>query len=282
MTRQNRTRAVAVIAAVSTLATVLDATMAAAQQGPGGYPDNRYQQNGPGGYGGGDQNAHANDPYPNDRYPNNDRYQNGDRNPNNDRYQQNDRGSQYQNEARRPGDPAPPRGEYAPPPQGYDRPGAVYDDRAQRYDRDYADRYSRWAADYCVDRRNDNTASGAVIGGVLGAIVGSGMAGRHDRGGGALLGGVLGAGAGAAIGSVSGGREGGCPPGYYVRSGAPAFAYGGGGYGVVVGPSWYNPWIWYSGRWVYRPYRYWYFNNGGAYWRPGWRPGHYEYHYRRW
>ena len=78
------------------------------------------------------------------------------------------------------------------------------------------------------------------------------------------------------------GREGGCPPGYYVRSGAPAFAYGGGGYGVVVGPSWYNPWIWYSGRWVYRPYRYWYFNNGGAYWRPGWRPGHYEYHYRRW
>src|ERR1700748_2439609 len=58
---------------------------------------------------------------------------------------------------------APPPGQYAPPPPGYERPGAVYDDGAQRADRDYADRYSRWAQQYCVNRRNNNTAAGAVI-----------------------------------------------------------------------------------------------------------------------
>jgi len=179
-------------------------------------------------------------------------------------------------------DPAPPQGQYAPPPPGAEAPGSAYDDRAQQYDHDYADRYSQWAAQYCVDRRNNNTAAGAVIGGVLGAVIGSGLSGRHDRGGGAFAGALVGGTAGAAIGSSSS-PGGNCPPGYIVRAGAPGFAYAGGPYdpGVVAGPSWYNPWIWSGGAWVYRPYRYWYWQNRG-YWRPGWRAGAYRYHYRPW
>jgi hypothetical protein len=177
---------------------------------------------------------------------------------------------------------APPAGQYAPPPPGAEASGSSYDDQSQQYDRDYADRYSRWAADNCVDRRNNNTAAGAIIGGVLGAIIGSNASGRHDRGAGTVVGGALGATAGAAIGANSGASAA-CPPGYMVRSGAPVFAYGGPAYPpeVVYGPGWYNPWVWAGGRWVYRPYRYWYWNNR-AYWRPGWRAGPYAYRYRRW
>ncbi|MBA3811956.1 MAG: hypothetical protein H0X27_10030, partial [Caulobacteraceae bacterium] len=81
---------------------------------------------------------------------------------------------------------APPSGQYAPPPQGQQSVVATYDDRSQRADRDYADRFSRWAARYCVDQRNNNTAVGAIIGGVLGAALGAGAAGRGDEGAGAL------------------------------------------------------------------------------------------------
>ena len=178
--------------------------------------------------------------------------------------------------------PAPPQGQYAPPPSGSETSGSAYDSRAQQYDRDYADRYSQWAAQYCVDRRNNNTAAGAIIGGVLGAVIGSGLAGRGDRGGGAVVGGLVGGTAGAAIGaSSSPGAN--CPPGYVVRAGAPAFYYGAAAYdpGVIYGPSWYQPWVWVGGIWVYRPYRYWYWQNRG-YWRPGWRAGPYRYQYRRW
>ena len=46
------------------------------------------------------------------------------------------------------------------------------------------------------------------------------------------------------------------------RTGAPVFYYGPPPGAVVVydSPDWYNPWLWYDGRWVYRPYpyhRYW-------------------------
>jgi hypothetical protein len=174
------------------------------------------------------------------------------------------------NQAPPPGyNQAPSQGQYAPPP-----PGGAYNGQAQQYDQDYAARYSAWAAQYCVDRRNNNTAAGAIIGGVLGAVIGSSVAGRHDRGGGAIVGGVLGAGAGAAVGSSSTDTRG-CPPGYVIRAGAPVFYYGGGpAYGPAYwGPSWYNPWVWSGGRYVYTPYRRWYYGHPG-YWRGGRRHYH--------
>jgi hypothetical protein len=95
---------------------------------------------------------------------------------------------------------------------------------------------------------------------VLGAVIGSSLAGRYDRGAGAIVGGGLGAIAGGAIANSSGP---GCPPGFVLRTGAPAFAYGpppGAAVVVYDAPTWYNPWIWYNGAWIYRPYpyhRYW-------------------------
>jgi Glycine zipper 2TM domain len=172
---------------------------------------------------------------------------------------------------------APPPGQYAPPPPGYEGQGAVYDDRAQAADRDYADRYSRWAQQYCMDRRNNHTAAGAIIGGILGAVVGSNVSGRGSRTGGSIIGGALGATAGAAIGSSSA-ESADCPPGYYIRAGAPRFAYGP---PPPYGPAWYNPWFFEGGVWLYRPYRYWYWTHD-AYWAPGYRPGRWEYRYRRW
>lgn len=173
---------------------------------------------------------------------------------------------------------APPSGQYAPPPPGSETQGAVYDDRAQRADRDYAERYSAWARQYCMDKRANNTAAGAIIGGILGAVVGSNVSGRGSKTGGSIIGGALGATAGAAIGRNSAEQSGACPPGYYIRPGAPAFYYP--GPPVYVGPAWYNPWFFEGGVWVYRPYRYWYWTHE-AYWRPGWRPGPWDYHYRR-
>ena len=177
---------------------------------------------------------------------------------------------------------APPAGSYAEPPPGYSDDGsAYYDDRAQQYDRDYADRYSAWAAANCVNQRNNNAAAGAIIGGVLGAVVGSNVAGRGNRTAGGIVGGAVGATAGASIGANSGAGAY-CPPGYVVRSGAPAFVYSGPYGGAYYGgPGWYNPWVFVGGRYVYRPYRYWYWNNR-AYWKPGWRAKPWKYRYRRW
>jgi hypothetical protein len=172
---------------------------------------------------------------------------------------------------------APPAGQYAPPPPGAATPGAVYDEGSQSYDRSYAQSYAEWAAQNCIDQRN-NTIAGAAIGGVMGAILGAGVAGHRDQAAGAVMGGALGATAGAAIGANSGAA---CPPGYVVRQGAPAYVYAppppyGRSYAyppeAIYGPAWYNPWVWTGGVWVYRPYRYWYWNNH-AYWGPGYRPG---------
>lgn len=187
----------------------------------------------------------------------------------------------YSPPTRYPGGPpiTPPSGQYAPPPPGAEQTGSVYDDRAQRYDREYAERYSAWAARYCMDKRADNTAAGAIIGGILGAVVGSNVSGRGSKTGGSIIGGALGATAGAAIGRNSAETSGACPPGYYARAGAPAFYYGAGP--AYVGPAWYNPWFFEGGVWVYRPYRYWYWTHN-TYWRPGWRPGPWDYHYRHW
>jgi hypothetical protein len=188
--------------------------------------------------------------------------------------------------------PPPPQGYqqqqqgYAPPPQGYPPQGYQqqqgYQDPAlqpppgytaqdaqrdatpaeRQYDQQYAAAAESWSEANCVRREQNQTAAGAIIGGVLGAVIGSSVAGRHDRGAGAVVGGGLGAIAGGAIASNQG-QGPGCPPGFVLRSGAPAFYYGAPpGAAVVVydAPTWYNPWIWYNGAWIYRPYpyhRYW-------------------------
>ncbi len=172
--------------------------------------------------------------------------------------------------------PAPPAGQYAPPPGGGNG-SSTYDPKSQEADRAYAAQYSAWAAKYCVDQHNKNVAAGAIIGGVLGATLGA----AAGKGAGAAVGGVLGAGTGAVVGSTASPSA--CPPGYVVSPGAPAFAYTGPYYdpALVYAPDWYSPWVWIDGRWVYHPYRYWYWYHP-VHWQPGWRAGPWHYHYRRW
>lgn len=160
------------------------------------------------------------------------------------------------------------------PPEGYSGRADRYDasPNAREEDRRYAEAAQRWAAENCLDQRNQNQAAGAVIGGVLGAILGSSAAGRHDRAGGAIVGGALGAVAGSAIGASS--TSPGCPPNYVVRPGAPPFRppVFVGGY-VYTTPPGYRPWIWSGERWAYRPYpyhRYWYHYERRHH-RDGWR-----------
>jgi hypothetical protein len=179
----------------------------------------------------------------------------------------------------------PPQG-YAPPPQGYSPPPQGYyqqqpyqdpalqpppgytaqdaqrdaDAAARAYDQQYAAAAEAWSQANCVRQEQNRTAAGAIIGGVLGAVIGSSVAGHHDAGAGAIVGGGLGAIAGGAIASSSGP---GCPPGFVLRAGAPGFYYAtppGAAMVVYDAPTWYNPWIWYNGAWIYRPYpyhRYW-------------------------
>jgi hypothetical protein len=166
--------------------------------------------------------------------------------------------------AQTPPTTGPDQGRYnVPPPAGYqpsDGPNEV-SPQAREEDQHYSYAAERWAADNCVAERANNTAAGAVIGGVLGALVGSGVSGRYDRAGGAIAGGAVGAIAGGAIGNSAANNPS-CPPGYIVRAGAPVF-YPGPIYGgaVYAAPPFYDPWVWYGGHWIYRPYpyhRYWY------------------------
>jgi len=60
---------------------------------------------------------------------------------------------------------------------------------------------SNGAYQECQDQRVGGTVAGAVIGGVLGAVVGGNIAGRGDRGSGAVVGGAVGAVAGGAVGA---------------------------------------------------------------------------------
>ena len=160
----------------------------------------------------------------------------------------------------------PPQGEYLDAPEEW---GEDYNQDWRRYDDQYASSASDWAYRNCIEERRGNTAGGAVIGGVLGAVVGSNVAGRGNRTEGAIVGGALGATAGAAIGSNSGSSVG-CPPGFVQRGGAAAYYYGGPTYGapvVYAAPSWYQPWVRVGGRWTYRPYRSYYWQNR-RYWKP--------------
>lgn len=162
-----------------------------------------------------------------------------------------------------PPPPPPPGGTYNMPPP----PGMALGDvsaetspQARAQDDQYSYAAEQWAAQNCVAQRANNTAAGAVIGGLLGALVGGGLAGRRDRGVGIVAGSATGAIAGAAIGGSAANNPN-CPPGYVMRAGAPPF-YAGPAYGPVIyaAPDWYNPWVWYGGHWIYRPYpyhRYW-------------------------
>jgi len=144
-----------------------------------------------------------------------------------------------------------------PPPEDYGYRSRRYDDSrsARDEDRRYAEAAEHWAAESCVEERDRNVAAGAVIGGVFGALLGSGVAGPHDRGAGAVVGGLAGALAGSAIGASA--TSPGCPPGYVVRYGAPPFAppVFVGGYAYTAPPG-YRPWIWDGRHWGYRPYPY--------------------------
>jgi len=185
----------------------------------------------------------------------------------------------YANGAPMP-EPAPPPGYDGsappPPPPGYQ---AYADDRARAADDRYAMNAERWARENCVKSQGD-TAGGALIGGLLGAIVGSAVAGRHDAGAGALVGGAFGAVGGAAIASSSNGETSpGCPPGYRVRRDAVAYGFDGPDY-YYAAPGWYHPWVFIGGAWTYRPYPYhdWYYRTYrgprayGGYYRRGPEP----------
>jgi hypothetical protein len=85
----------------------------------------------------------------------------------------------------------------------------------------------------------NSTAAGALLGGVAGALLGSAVAGRHDRGAGAVLGGLGGAVAGGAIGnSRSQGVA--CPQGYVYRAPPPVYYVPPPPPPVVYGDVWYG------------------------------------------
>ena len=148
-----------------------------------------------------------------------------------------------------------------PPPPGYDPNGPGAAGPSPDADQQYAQAAEQWAMDNCV-KSGSNVAGGALIGGALGALAGAGLAGRHSRGTGALAGAAGGALLGGAVASTgSRATSPGCPPGFVLRGGAPAFGYSG-GYAYAA-PADYDPWAYSSGRWVYRPYPYhtWYYRH---------------------
>ncbi|MXP29764.1 glycine zipper 2TM domain-containing protein [Porphyrobacter algicida] len=160
-------------------------------------------------------------------------------------------------------DTAPPYADAYPPPPDYDGselppppPGfeaGAYGDWTAR-DAAFARQTEAWSRRYCV-RSRDNTAAGAVVGGLLGAIVGSSLGGRHDRGGSTLAGAAVGAIGGAAVGASSSySTSPGCPPGYVVRRDAPTYYYPS-DYDYAA-PGWYRPWVYVGGSWTFRPYPY--------------------------
>ncbi|HWF78408.1 MAG TPA: hypothetical protein VN694_14680 [Caulobacteraceae bacterium] len=183
----------------------------------------------------------------------------------------------YANQAPAGYDPSQP----PPPPPGYQ--GAPLSEAQQRADAAYATAAQQWAAQNCV-KSGGNVAAGAVIGGIFGALIGAGVSGYGHTGAGTAIGAAIGGTAGAAIASgQQGATSPGCPPGYVLRGGAPGFYYSGyAGPYMYAAPSWYQPWIWYGGEWLYRPYPYhtWYYGHYGRYYgRGGHDRGGYGYHH---
>lgn len=156
-----------------------------------------------------------------------------------------------------PPPPGPPPQTYGDPamnpPPGYTAEDAQRDasERAREEDRAYAAQAEAWAQANCMREEANRSTGGALLGGILGAVIGSNLASGGGRTGGAIIGGA----AGAAIGAnVAKNSQAACPQGYVLRPGAPPFYPP----AVVVyeAPPWYNPWIWYDGRYIYRPYPY--------------------------
>jgi len=176
-----------------------------------------------------------------------------------------------------PAEPAPPQGYAAgqapPPPPGYNP--AQANPAQQATDAQYAQSAQYWMQQNCVKSHGD-AAAGAVVGGIFGAILGGALGGRHS--GGALVGGVVGAGTGAAVADSSGGGTSpGCPQGYVLRQGAAPYVAPAGYY--YAAPSWYVPWVFIGGTWVFRPYPYhdWYwrtYHRPYGYYRGGYHGGY--------
>jgi hypothetical protein len=92
----------------------------------------------------------------------------------------------------------------APPPNGQSYGGQSYGDQSygdQSYQGSYDD--DRAAYDACRQHKTNNAVGGAIVGGLLGAVVGSQVSGHGARTEGSVIGGGGGAIAGAAIGSSS-------------------------------------------------------------------------------
>lgn len=212
-------------------------------------------------------NGYPNGQYPNGQYPNG-QYPNGQY-PN---VQYPAPPPQYSDYDRNP-PPGYDGRQTPPPPPGY-QPGP-YDAQIAQQDRYYADRAQQWAEQNCVKSRGDG-ATGALLGGLLGAIIGHSVGSRGDRGTATVAGAVIGGVGGAAIASSSDGRTSpGCPPSYVIRRNVQPY-YFEADY-VYAAPAWYHPWYFYEGRWVYRPYPYHDFYAR----RYGWY-GHPEWHDRGW
>jgi hypothetical protein len=159
----------------------------------------------------------------------------------------------YRNPPPEPSAPAEYNGQNTPPPPPGYAPSS--DAPSSAADQAYAAQAQRWATENCVKSKGD-TASGALVGGILGAIVGSALGGRHDGGLGTVAGAAIGAMGGAAVAENSGGDTSpGCPPGYVVRRDAARYTYQPEGY-YYAAPQWYRPWVFVGGAWAYRPYPY--------------------------
>ncbi|WP_295630919.1 hypothetical protein [Novosphingobium sp.] len=257
--------------ALAVAAGPLLASMAVAQSypPPSNYPGQNYPgQNYP------SQN-YPSQTYPNQQgYPTQPGYPDQQGYPNQQGYPSQDYNGQGYDQASPSADLPPPPGydgrDLPPPPPGYQVQGdpGAYREADERYAQDA----QRWARQYCV-KSQGNVGAGAVIGGIFGAIIGSGLSGRHDRGAGTFAGAAIGAVGGAAIASGTGGNDTspGCPPGYVTRGGA-SYSYSVSGYNYAA-PGWYRPWVYVGSAWTYRPYPYhdWYYRTyrghgyGGGY-----------------
>jgi hypothetical protein len=104
-----------------------------------------------------------------------------------------------------------------------------------------------FAQDPCHSHQQSRTTTGAVVGGLAGALLGSQLAGHHNQGQGALIGGVAGAVIGGAVGRSSAkcdGYYGYNQPysnaGYYAAPPYNGYDTGQYGYGRGYAPRYYN------------------------------------------
>jgi hypothetical protein len=165
----------------------------------------------------------------------------------------------------------PPAPAYAPPPGAPPQAGGDYNSWAYQQDyQNYRNQYASWAEQNCITRHTNNIATGAIVGGVFGALLAGSIAGWAARGAWILFGGSLGLATGAAVGAATSAP--GCPSGWAVRRGAPPFYYSGPAYAYrpeypayqpAYGPNYDAPrpayrsnggWYWDGYRWVRRPY----------------------------